>query len=133
MHPHKRKPVFPILFVFVILTVLFVSLKHPLARWGVDGQVLIIGNLVLCAITLFSFFLSQKGLKSSNPHAFMRGVYAGILLKLFLCAIGAFIYIALYRTHLNKPALFTLMGLYLVYSFIEVSSLTRLLRRPENA
>ncbi|MDB5196118.1 MAG: hypothetical protein JWP88_488 [Flaviaesturariibacter sp.] len=132
MQSKKREPFFPIVIFFVILNALFIAAKHRLGSWGVDQEVLIIGNLVLFAITLLSFYMAKKGLKSSNPHAFMRGVYSSILIKLFLCAIGAFVYIAMYRTHLNKPALFTLMGLYLVYTFMEVSSLTKLLRRPTN-
>ncbi|MBD0293586.1 MAG: hypothetical protein ICV84_00060, partial [Flavisolibacter sp.] len=46
---------------------------------------------------------------------------------------AAFIYIATFRKDLNKPALCTLMGLYLVYTFIEVSLLTKTLKQNTNA
>jgi Ca2+/Na+ antiporter len=132
MPTKPRTPVYPILLLFIILNAFFIAGKGMLQRWGADQQVLIIGNLLLFGITLLSFWFASKGLKSSNPHAFMRGVNSSILIKLFLCAIAAFAYIATNRSHLNKPALFTLMGLYLVYTFMEVSSLTKLLRRPAN-
>ncbi|WP_139256322.1 hypothetical protein [Flavisolibacter ginsengisoli] len=100
-----------------------------LARWGMEQDVLIIGNLILLLITLVSFFLAQKGLKNPNPHVFVRSVYSGMMIKLFLCVIVVFIYVSLYKTTYNKPALFTCMALYLVYSFMEVSILMKLLRK----
>jgi Ca2+/Na+ antiporter len=82
----------------------------------------------LFLITFLSFVLGLRGLKNPNPHAFVRSVYTSMMLKLFLCIIAAFIYIAMYRDNLNKPALFICMGLYLVYTFMEVSILMKLLK-----
>jgi hypothetical protein len=130
MQTNKRKQLSPILILFVSLNALFVAGKSILQRWGADQDVLIIGNLVLFVITLASFFLAVKNLKSSNPHAFTRGIFSSMLLKMFAFAIGAFIYISMKGKELNKPAFFTLMGLYLVYTFVEVASLTKLLRKP---
>ncbi|HYK54931.1 MAG TPA: hypothetical protein VEV15_00505, partial [Flavisolibacter sp.] len=96
--------------------------------WGVNQDVVIMGNLLLFLITLISFVLGLKGLNNPNPHAFVRSVYTSMMLKLFLCIIAAFIYIAMYRDNLNKPALFTCMGLYLAYTFMEVSVLMKLLK-----
>jgi Ca2+/Na+ antiporter len=56
-----------------------------------------------------------------------------IMIKLFICLIAALIYIFLFRKNLNRPALFTCMGLYLVYTFIEVSVLTKMLKQKKNA
>jgi FtsH-binding integral membrane protein len=106
--------------------------RRILDRWEADRDLLLIGNLILFIITFISFFLGKKGLKSSNPHAFVRSVYTSMMLKLFACAIAAFIYIASNRDNVNKPALFMLMGFYLVYTFIEVSILTKMLRQKSN-
>jgi hypothetical protein len=127
-----RKPYFSLVLLFVILNAFFISGKALLTRSGFDQSVLIIGNVVIFLITLGSFLLAQRGLKDKNPNAFVRSIYSGVMLKLFLCIIGAFAYIAIYQKNLNKPALFTLMGLYLVYTFIEVSALTRQLRNQGN-
>jgi hypothetical protein len=123
-----RKPYFSLLLLFVILNAFFISGKGLLTRNGFDPEVLLIGNVALFLITLGSFLLSMRGLKDKNPNAFVRSVYSGVMLKLFLCIIGAFAYIAIKQKGLNKPALFTLMALYLLYTFIEVSALTRQLR-----
>jgi len=129
MVKRKFKSFFPIILFFIALNGFFISGRNILSRWGVDQDVLIIGNLLLFLITLVSFFLAQKGLRSPNPHAFVRSVYSGMMIKLFLCVIVVFIYVSLYKTTYNKPALFTCMALYLVYSFMEVSILMKLLRK----
>jgi hypothetical protein len=129
MVKRKFKSFFPIVLFFIVLNGFFISGKNMLNRWGMDQDVLIIGNLILLVITLVSFFLAQKGLKNPNPHAFVRSVYSGMMIKLFLCVIVVFIYVSLYKNTYNKPALFTCMALYLVYSFMEVSILMKLLRK----
>lgn len=128
----SRRAFLPIVVLFIILNGLFIAGKGILDRWGADQDVLIWGNLLLFVITLISFFMAQKGLKSTNPHAFVRSVYGSIMLKLFVCLIAAFIYIFVNRQSLNKPAFFTLMGLYLVYTFLEVSTLTKMLKQRAN-
>lgn len=132
MIKRRFKSLVPVLLFFVALNGFFISGKHMLERWGVDQDVVIIGNLLLFVITLLSFALAQKGLKNPNPHAFVRSVYTSMMIKLFICIIAAFIYISMFRDNLNKPALFTCMGLYLVYTFMEVSILMKLLRRKTN-
>ncbi|MGN6165727.1 MAG: hypothetical protein ACTHOF_14410 [Flavisolibacter sp.] len=132
MVKRKFKSFMPVVFFFIALNGFFISGKNMLARWGVDQDVMIIGNLLLFIITLLSFLLAQKGLKNPNPHAFVRSVYSSMMIKLFICIIAAFIYISMYRDNLNKPALFTCMGLYLVYTFMEVSILMKLLKEKTN-
>jgi hypothetical protein len=122
----------PIALLFIILNGLFLGLRERLLAWNFDQDVLIMGNLFLFIITFFSFLIAKKGLQHQNPHVFMRSVMGSIMVKMFLAIIAAFIYIAIYKKGLNKPALFICMGLYLVYTFLEVSVLTRILRRKPN-
>ncbi|HVG12088.1 MAG TPA: hypothetical protein VM843_03745 [Flavisolibacter sp.] len=128
----NSKPVIPLILVFILINTFLMTGRRILDRWEADRDLLLIGNLILFIITFISFFLGKKGLKSSNPHAFVRSVYTSMMLKLFACAIAAFIYIASNRDNVNKPALFMLMGFYLVYTFIEVSILTKMLRQKSN-
>lgn len=126
------KPFLPILILFLTLTAFFITGKNLLDGWKADQTVLLIGNTLLFVITLASYLLGQKGLRSTNPHAFVRSVYGSIMIKLFVCMIAAFIYISVYQKNVNKPALFTLMGLYLLYTFLEVSVLTKMLKEKRN-
>jgi hypothetical protein len=132
MQTSKQKAFVPILLFFVLLNALFIVGRSTLENWGANQQVLILGNALLFIITIISFWMGSRGVKSSNPHAFVRSVYSGMMVKLFICIIAAFIYIAAYKKDLNKPAFFTLMGLYLVYTFIEVSALTKMLKQKAN-
>ena len=123
----------PVVILFVVINSLAVALRSKLEAWNVSQDLLIYGNLFLFSVTFFSFLIARKGLQNENPNAFVRSVYGSIMFKLFLCLIAAFVYIAIQKKGLNKPAFFGLMGLYLVYTFIEVSILTRLLRRKPDA
>lgn len=129
----KIKALLPVILLFLALNALFIAGRPLLERMGADQGVLIAGNLFLFTITLLSFLLASRGLKNPNPHAFVRSVYGSILLKLMLCMTAALAYIALFRAQLNKPALFTLMGLYLVYTFMEVSVLLKKLKSNPHA
>jgi hypothetical protein len=132
MLKNRVRPLLPLVFLFVLLNAFFITGKGLLQKWNADQDVLIIGNLFIFLITLIAFFISQSGLRGENPHAFVRSVYGSIMLRLFACMIAAFIYIAIYRKDLNKPAFFTLMALYLLYTFIEVSLLTKMLKLRKN-
>ena len=129
----NRSPLLPIIIFFILLNALFLTGKNFFERSGFDQSVLIIGNLVVFGATLVSFLFARRGLKSQNPQAFVRSVYVSIMIKLFICLIAALIYIILFRKNLNRPALFTCMGLYLVYTFIEVSVLTKMLKEKKHA
>ncbi len=133
MRKKGLKGFMPVILVFIALNGFFISGRNMLQRWGADQDVLIYGNLFLLLITLFSYLLARRGLTSTNPHAFVRAVYSSIILKLFVCLIAAFIYISINKSALNKPAFFTLMGLYLLYTFLEVSILIKALKQEKNA
>jgi Ca2+/Na+ antiporter len=133
MGKNKLKAFLPVIILFVVLNGFFVSGKNMLHRWNVDQEVVIYGNLLLFIITLISWLLAQNGLRNPNPHAFTRSVYMSVMLKLFVCMIAAFVYISTNKSNLNKPGLFVCMGLYLVYTFLEVSLLMKLLKQKNNA
>jgi len=121
----------PVIIFFIALNAFLISGSKTLSRWGIDQEVVIIGNLLLFLVSFLSFALGLRGLKNPNPHVFVRSVYSSMLIKLFLCAIAVFLYAFLNKNY-NKGALFTCMGLYLVYSFMEVSVLMKLLKGKTN-
>ena len=129
----NKKPFSPLILLFIILNGFFLAGKNMLQRWNVDQNVLIAGNILLFVITIISFLLAQRGIKNANAHAFIRSIIGGIMIKLFVAIIAAFIYISIFKKEINKPALFTCMVLYLVYTFLEVSLLNRLLKQKANA
>lgn len=133
MGKHKLKGFVPVIFLLILLNGFFSIGKDFLQQKGIDADVLIVGNTLLFLITLISFLLAHRGLSNPNPHAFVRSVYMSMTIKLFVCIIAAFVYISIYKSNLNKPALFICMGLYLVYTFLEVAILMKMLKQKKNA
>ncbi|HSU29088.1 MAG TPA: hypothetical protein VLJ68_11950 [Chitinophagaceae bacterium] len=133
MGNNKIKAFLPVLVLFLILNAFFLAGNHFFKKWDVDKDVLIIGNLVLFISSFFSYLISLRGLRTSNPHAFVRSVYGSFIIKFFFCIVAALIYIMTMKKDVNKPALFTCMALYLVYSFVEVGVLTKMLKQKKNA
>jgi hypothetical protein len=123
----------PMILVFVLLNGFFVLGRTMLAKWDVDQSVVIGGNLILFIVSLASFLLTKRSLSSPNPNSFVRAMYGSFMIKFFVCAAAAFIYIMSAKKNVNKPALFICMGLYIVYTIIEVSSLLKLLKQKKNA
>jgi hypothetical protein len=133
MRRNNGSPLMPVIILFILFNAFFLTGKNFLERNGFDRGVLIVGNLILFTVTLLSFWISLRNLKSEDPNKFVRGAMMNTMLKLFICAIAAFVYIFSFRNQLNKPALFACIGLYFIYTLFEVSILTRLLKGKKNA
>ena len=119
--------------LFLLLNAFFLSCKNWFAKHETDSEVLMVGNLVIFTATLLSFFISSRSFQSANPNTSVRGMYGSFMVKFFICIIAAFVYIMLAKKNVNKPALFICMGLYVVYTFIEISVLTKMLKQKKNA
>ncbi|RYF83747.1 MAG: hypothetical protein EOO03_15270, partial [Chitinophagaceae bacterium] len=113
MNQNKRALLMPLLIVFIIISGFLVAGKSWLEKKGIDQGVLIVGNLLLFGISLVSFFLTQRSFKATNPHVFVRAVYSSFIVKFFVLAAAAFIYIVVSDKNISKPALFSCMGLYI--------------------
>jgi hypothetical protein len=133
MNQNSMAALRPMILVFILLNAFFIAGRSMLARWGVDQSVVIAGNLILFVVSLASFLLTRRSLSSANPNAFVRAMYGSFMIKFFVCAIAAFAYIIAVKKEVSKPALIICMALYIVYTAIEVTSLTKLLKRKKNA
>jgi hypothetical protein len=124
----QKKLFVPIVLIFIIVNSFALISKNFLLNHGFDQELLIWGNLILFFIGITALLIQFHGLKSANPNVFVRSVYIVMIVKLFIVAIVLTTYILLNHRNINKPALFTLMGLYVVYTSVEVSSLMKTLR-----
>lgn len=119
------KAFLPLTIIFVITSALFLTLRSLWQGWGISPDVMIVGNIILFLATAGSFSLYQKSLRSNNVQVFLRMVYGGMFLKMMICLIAALIYIVTFKKGVSKGAIFGLMFLYLVYTFVEVSILMK--------
>ena len=133
MAQNKKAPFLPLLIVFIALTAFLITAKTWLEKKGIEQDVLLIGNLLICAVSLISIIVTQRSFKSSNPHVFVRAVYSGFIIKFFVLVAAALVYILASGNNVSRPAIFSCMALYVIYSFIEVSALIRLLKQKKNA
>jgi len=102
-------------------------------KTGIDSTVVIVGNFIIFLVFIISFWLTIRSFKSVNAQAFVRAIYLGFIIKFFVIALAAFIYIMIAREQVNKNALFVCMGLYVIYAILEVRKLTKLLKEKKNA
>jgi hypothetical protein len=134
MKKNKIRPLIPLIIFFLAINALAISNLSFWSRIRMDKDVLLWGNLILFITTIVSYIFALRGLNATNPHRFVRGVYSSIMVKLFICLVAALVYILnTTKDTLNKPALFACMGLYLVYTFLEVRTLTKVLKEYEHA
>jgi hypothetical protein len=122
-------------YFFAFSFILFIVLEktNAFANAGIDWWVPVGGTVILFIATALSFWLSERSLQSKNPQAPIRSMYGSFMIKFFLIAVAAFIYIMVEKKNVNKPALMICMGLYLVYTALEVTSLQKILKQKKNA
>ena len=123
----------PLLLFFVFTTAFFILGKSWLDKKEIQQAVLLGGNALLFLTTLLAMVVALKGYSAPKPQAAARGMYGSFMIKFFVIAIAAFIYILSAGKNVNKPALIVCAALYIVYAFIEVRSLTRMLKDQKNA
>lgn len=132
MIKNKFRHFLPVVGIFLAINFFTLTSLGLPGKLKIDKDVVTIGNLVLFLATFLSYLFALRGLKSGNVHAFIRSVYASIMVKFFICLLAALIYIIIYKATLNKPALFICMGLYLVYTSMEVMILTKKMNQKPN-
>ena len=118
--------------VFIFLNAFFVIARDWLVKNGVDQGVLIMGNLVLFLVSLVSFLITQRSLRSKNHNAFIRSIYVGFILKFAVICIAAVVYVLSADSKVNKPALLSCVVLYVLYTFMETSTLLKQLKKEKN-
>lgn len=125
-------PVKLMVLVFVLINSFFLVLKNYLAQSDVNSTIAIIGNLILFIVGLFTLKNALRSIANPNPHVFVRVFYTGFIIRLFTFAIAAFAYIYWNDGKVSKPTLFACLGIYVLYSAIEVISLKKALRENKN-
>lgn len=109
--------------LFVFTNTFFLLGKSWLAKWNIDGSVVIIGNIILWLATLLSLYLTQKALQHSSTAGFLRNAYGGFIIKLLVCAGAVAIYAMIAGKTLNQNGIFVCVFLYFLYIVLEKRSL----------
>jgi hypothetical protein len=110
----------PLVILYIISTALFIIFRPRLDAKGINAVVVIVANLVLFTVTMLNLFFQYRNMDNPNPNAVIRGVIAGTFLKLFLLAAAVIIYLLAARAQRSVNAVFVAMGLYIIYTWLEV-------------
>lgn len=122
----------PLAILFLITTVLFIAGRSYLFAWNVDATVLLAGNCILFAVTLFSFYLFARSLHATNPYAITRMIYGSVMVRLVVCLVAVLTYILIERKNVNKAAIIGCLVLYVVYTGMEVAIVTKKSKQQKN-
>lgn len=128
-----RKSLLPIFLLFVSVNALFIVFRGRLESRGYDVDLVIWANLILCGLTLFSYYMLYKGMRAKTTAGFLKAVYGSFLFKLVLVAGLVATYVFTHRDAANKASLITSMVLYLLYTFVEIRSLLKISRPQKHA
>lgn len=125
--------ILPFIIVFSLVNAFCLTGNDWLQKKAISQEVIIAGNLLLALISIITFFMTHRSLRSENPQAFVRAMYGSFMLKFFVVAITAFVYIMSVKKDVNKPALIICAGLYIIYTAIEIRLLLKLLKQKKHA
>ena len=123
------KAYFPVICVFLGTSLVLMLLRFLIPGSGIDFQVLHFGNVLLFLVGCISLRMSTRALTDKNVQVFLRLVYGSFMMKFFVFATAAFIYIFTHKKNINKPALLGCFALYILYTFFEIRSVLKQAKR----
>ncbi len=116
----NRKQLTPILFLFVLTNAILIFSNAYFKEGTVFKFKFILAvNLMLFSMSIFNFF-RLKMIFVSNPNAMVRSVMLGTLLKMVVFAGAALAYATQKKGAVGYPTLLSCMGLYLIYTWLEI-------------
>lgn len=110
----------PFIIVFMLVAAISFFLRERLAAVKISWQVVMGANLLLCLFALLNIFAQLKTIAHAKPAAVIRGVMLGTFLKLIGLAVATVVYLVMAGPARSKNAVFVGMGLYFVYTWLEV-------------
>lgn len=112
----------PILALFAFINCLcFLVMEH---MPNFNYYFIIVVNTMLIFMAFLSYIRILK-MDMNNPNAMIRSVMIGTLMKLGVFAIAALIYAKTQPTKVGIPTLSVCMGIYLLYSWLEIRWATK--------
>lgn len=133
MNKNPNQLIRPLLLIFAFVTAFCITGKNWLEKQGIQQEVVLIGNLILFGVSFAAYYINLLSLKSANPQSSVRAMYSSFMIKFFVLAVAAFIYIMIAKKNVNKPGLIVCAGLYIIYAALETKALLQLVKQKKNA
>lgn len=114
------KKIMPLFVVFIIVNCAVLIFHSQLQKININADVVIGANCILFFISTLSIALHKNACDKKNPNAIVRTMMLASLFKLMIAAFSIVIYIFIAREKRNSYGVFCGLGLYIIYTFIEV-------------
>lgn len=118
-----------LLLLFVVVNSLCLLFLQQLLSHNIDAKVIMTANTLLFVVSLIGLVLQTKSLNSKNANAAIRGVMGATILKLFVLAVTAVLYIFIEKQNSNVGAIIISMVLYIIYTVIEIKTALKINRQ----
>jgi hypothetical protein len=123
------KMLLPVTLVFVFVNIGVLAAGAVWNKYGVDRNILLAANLIFFLLHVLAFFLQKRSAQNPNPHAFVRSVIAGMMIKMFAVVIAVLAYVLSAGNAYDKKAVFISLLIYLIYLGAEVSAISKEIRK----
>jgi len=117
--------------LFVIVTASALVFANWLDEKKINHLVVIGANVLLLVLTLGCMAFYAKASVNPNPNVFIRSVMGVTFVKLMAIVVAVAVYLFAAGKDRSIYAVFVGMGLYIVYSVIEVSAVLQLNTRKD--
>ncbi len=114
------KYITPLFIVFIFINCLLFAIHAKLAEYNVDAKVVFGANCILFVVSVLCIAMHCIAMKSPNPNVMIRSIMLSTLIKLLVFAIATFVYVFITGKNKSVYAIICSMGLYFIYTFIEV-------------
>ena len=111
----------PIVLLFVAVNLFGVLVLKGILPVDIKVSFLLVVNVMLLLMYYFNLIRISK-LDKTNPNAMVRSVMIGTLLKMVVFIGVALGYTTQIKTPVGMPTLFASMGIYLLYTWLEIKA-----------
>ena len=114
------KVILPLFLLFIVIDAFIIYSHSYFVTTKVDLIAIFVSNCLLFVLSVLSLAMHGKAIQQKNANAMVRSVMGATLLKLFVLATAAFIYLFLKKSANVNYTLFIVMFMYIVYTALEV-------------
>lgn len=119
MNLYSQKKFLPVLALFFAMTAIALLQQKMLSLNSINTYFILVVNAILFVMAIFNFKrISQVDI--NNPNAMVRSVMAGTMIKFIVFGGAALWYATQKKAPIGTNNLFIVMGLYLLYTWIEI-------------
>ena len=119
MNLYFQKKFTPVLALFFAVIAFALLIQKVSISFTINSNFIMVVNSILFTMALFNFKrISQIDL--NNPNAMVRSVMTGTMLKFIVFGGAALWYATQKKAPIGTNNLFIAMGLYLLYTWIEI-------------